>query len=258
MPTELLDPIPLSVLAAGTVIVTLLALEAGFRFGCWRRLRSGGDHEALGGVVGATLGLLAFLLAFTFGMAASRFEDRRQVLLEEANLIGDSFLRADLIGEPHRSAVRRLLKEYVDVRLEAALTGDLAQAAQRSEQLQQEIWSHVVAVGTADPSSEMKALFVDSINAVISTHTKRLTVARTRIPSTIWLALYAMTIVAMTTVGYQFGVSGARRSPAMPALALTFSMVIALIADLDRPLQGLLRVNQQAMIDLQRTMATSP
>lgn len=258
MPMQLLDPIPLSVLALGTVIIVLVALEVGFLLGCWRRARSGSEHDALGGVVGATLGLLAFLLAFTFGMAASRFEDRRQVLLEEVNLLGDSFLRADLIGEPHRSAVRRLLKEYVDIRLDAARAGDLAQAVRRSEALHQELWNHVVALGTSDPSSEMKALFVESINAVISTHTKRLVVARTRIPSTIWLVLYAMTILAMTTVGYQFGVSGPRRSPAMPALALTFSMVIALIADLDRPLQGLLRVSQQAMADLQRTMATSP
>jgi len=258
MPTQLLDSIPLPVLALGTVIIVLVALEVGFRLGCWRRIRSSSEDAALGGVVGATLGLLAFLLAFTFGMAASRFEDRRQVLLEEVNLLGDSFLRADFIGEPHRSAVRRLLQEYVEARLDAVRNGDLALAVQRSEQLHQEIWSHVVAMGTADPSSEMKALFVDSMNAVISTHTKRLVVARNRIPSTIWLALYAMTILAMATVGYQSGVSGPRRSAAMPTLALTFSIVIALIADLDRPLQGLLRVDQQAMVDLQHTMATSP
>jgi hypothetical protein len=99
----------------------------------------------------------------------------------------------------------------------------------------------------------MKALFVESIDGVI-----RLDLARHRIPVTIWLALYVMTIAAMASVGYQSGVSGPRRSPAILALALTFCVAIALIADLDRPLQGLLTVSQQAMIDLQQKMVADP
>jgi hypothetical protein len=79
--------------------------------------------------------------------------------------------------------------------------------------------------------------------------------ARHRIPTTIWLALYLITIVAMANVGYQSGVSALRRSPAIPALAVSFCVVLALIADLDRPLQGLLRISQRAMTDLQQEIA---
>jgi hypothetical protein len=255
---HLLDPVPLIVLALGTLVLVLLSLELGFRFGCWRRSRFGTEHDGtLGGVVGATLGLLAFLLAFTFGMAAGRFEDRRQVLLDEVNALDVSFLRADLIEEPQRSATRKLLQEYVSVRLEDAHGDNLASDLRRPEELHDELWNQVVAMNASGPSSEMKALFVAAINRVIETHTKRTQMARHRIPSTIWLALYLITIVAMAKVGYQSGVSGPRRSAAMPALALTFTFVIALIADLDRPLQGLLKVSQQAMIDLQQKMASA-
>jgi hypothetical protein len=259
MPAHLLDPIPLAVLALATVVVVLIALELGFRAGQWRRDRTGSEHDGtLGGVVAATLGLLAFLLAFTFDMAAKRFEERQNVLLEEVNALDGAYLRSDLVEEPHRSAIRDILQKYVAVRIEEAKTHNLTQDVERPEEMQRELWNHVVALGRAEPSSEMKALFVESINGVTEAYTKRLDLVRHRIPVTIWLALYLMMIAAMASVGYQSGVSGPRRSPAILALALTFCVAIALIADLDRPLQGLLRVSQQAMVDLQHKMATSP
>jgi hypothetical protein len=259
MPISLVNSIPLSVLAIGTLFLVLVSLELGFRIGRWRRERSGTEHDStLGGVVGATLGLVAFLLAFTFGMAASRFEDRRQVLLEEVNALDAAYLRADLIDEPYRSAVHGLLKEYVALRLDEARSDKLADDIKRPEQLQEELWDQVVAVSNAGPSTETKALFVASINLVIEAQAKRTDMARHPIPSTIWLALYLITVVAMAKVGYQSGVSGPRRSAAMPSLSLTFTLVFVLIADLDRPLQGLLKVSQQAMTDLQRKMADNP
>ena len=259
MPEHLLDPVPLAVLALATVAVVFIALELGFRAGQWRRGRTGAEHDGtLGGVVAATLGLLAFLLAFTFDMAAKRFEERQNVLLEEVNAVEDAFLRADLMEEPHRSAVRDILRKYVDVRIDEARNHKLTQDIARPEEMQKEMWNHAAVLGRAEPSSEMKALFVQSINGVLETYTKRLDLARHRIPVTIWLALYLMTVAAMASVGYQSGVSGPRRSLAILALALTFCIAIALIADLDRPLQGLLRVSQQAMVDLQQKMAASP
>jgi len=98
----------------------------------------------------------------------------------------------------------------------------------------------------------------ESINNVVEAQTKRTEMARHPIPSTIWLALYLITVVAMAKVGYQSGVSGPRRSAAMPTMALTFTLVFVLIADLDRPLRGFLTVSQQAMIDLQNKMAANP
>lgn len=260
MPLRLFDAIPLPALAIGTLLLVLAAIEFGFRIGRWRRERSGTEHDTtLGGVVGATLGLVAFLLAFTFGMAASRFEDRRQVLLEEVNALDAAYMRADLIDDAYRFAVHRELQDYVALRLAEARSDDgLADDIQRPERLQDELWKQVVAMNNATPPTATKALFVESINDVVEAQTKRTEMARHPIPSTIWLALYLITVVAMAKVGYQSGVSGPRRSAAMPTLALTFTLVFVLIADLDRPLRGLLIVSQQAMIDLQDKMAANP
>lgn len=255
MPNRLIDSIPFTVLAFGTLLLVLLSIEFGFRVGRWRRERSGTEHDTtLGGVVGATLGLVAFLLAFTFGMAASRFEDRRQVLLEEVNALDAAYFRADLLQEPQRAAARKLLREYVALRLDEARSNDLAEDIARPEKLQEDLWKQVVAMNGAGPSTPTSALFVQSVNEIVEAQTKRTDMARHPIPSTIWIALYLITIVAMAKVGYQSGVSGPRRSAAMPTLALTFTLVFLLIADLDRPLQGLLTVSQQAMLDLQHKM----
>jgi len=260
MPIELFDAIPLPVLAIGTLVLVLVSIEAGFRLGRWRRERSGTEHDTtLGGVVGATLGLVAFLLAFTFGMAASRFEDRRQILLEEVNALDAAYMRADLIEEPYRSEAHAELRDYVALRLvEAQSDEGLANDLKRPERLQDELWKQVVAMNNAAPPTATKALFVESINNVVEAQTKRTEMARHPIPSTIWLALYLITVVAMAKVGYQSGVSGPRRSAAMPTMALTFTLVFVLIADLDRPLRGFLTVSQQAMIDLQNKMAANP
>lgn len=259
MPTRLLDAIPLPVIALGTLLLILVSIECGFRIGHRRRAHSGTEQDTtLGGIVGATLGLLAFLLAFSFGMAASRFEDRRQVLLEEVNALDAAYLRADLIEEPYRSAMRRRLQEYVALRLDEARSDDLAVDVRRPEQVQDEVWKQVVAMNNAGPSTPTKALFVESINNVIEAQTKRTDMARHPIPSTIWLALYLIAAIAMAKVGYQSGISGPRRSAVMPTLALTFTLVFVLTIDLDRPLRGLLTVSQQAMVDLQHKMAANP
>ena len=90
---------------------------------------------------------------------------------------------------------------------------------------------------------------------MIDLHAKRVQVGmRSRIPSAIWLGLFAVASLSLATMGYHAGLSGTRRSLAILAVAVTFSVVIELIADLDRPLEGVLRVSQQALVDLQRSM----
>jgi hypothetical protein len=256
---RLFESIPLPFVAFGTLCLVLLSIEVGFRIGRARRARSGVEHDTtLGGIVGATLGLVAFLLAFTFGMAASRFEDRRQVLLEEVNAIDASYLRADLLEEPYRSSVHRTLREYVALRLDEAREDELSNDVRRPERVQDELWQAVIAMHEAAPTSVIKALFVESVNSVVDAQAKRADMARHPIPTTIWIALYLLTVVAMGKVGYQSGISGPRRSAAMPTLALTFTLVFVLIVDLDRPLRGLMTVSQQAMVDLQEKMAAHP
>ncbi len=250
------DYLPLWGLFMASVVVMLLSLEASYRLGGYRRQHSQQEKEApVGAMTGTTLGLLAFLLAFTFGLAASRHDGRRQVILDEANAIGTAHLRAGLLPEPHRTEIRNFLHEYVDVRLEGVQAGKLEPAIRRSEELHGVLWAQAVAVGEKSPGP-IAGLFIQSLNEVIDLHSKRVMLGlRSRIPGSIWAALSLVTILAMSAVGYHTGLTGTIRSPAVLALILTYSTVLLLIADLDRPGEGLLKVSQQTMIDLRHTLS---
>jgi hypothetical protein len=253
---DLLDFLPLWGLFLFTFLLVLLSIEGGFRLGRYRSSRADPEkEESVGTLVGATLGLLAFLMAFTFGMAASRYDTRRHVLLDEVNAIGTAYLRAELLAEPHRTEVRALLRQYVDARVESAYPGHLEQMVHRSEELQDRLWSHAVAAGRKAPNSIVVGLFIQALNEVIDLHTKRIQAGvRSRVPPSIWMVLYVITVLGMAEMGYHAGLTGAR-SMTIPALALVFAAVMMLIADLDRPGEGLIQVSQQAMIDLQKSMA---
>ena len=111
-----LDHIPLWVLFGGTVAIVLLLIEGGYRLGRYRRRHCEDEKEApVGAIVAATLGLLGFVLAFTFGLAASRFDTRRQIVVEEANAIGTTYLCAGLLPDGRDEKIRKLLGEYVNV-----------------------------------------------------------------------------------------------------------------------------------------------
>lgn len=255
--TRLLDLFPLWALFIATVVVVGVAAEAGYRIGRYRRNRSDQEKEApVGAIVAATLGLPAFMLAFTFGLAASRFDARRIVVLDESNAIGTTYLRAGMLPEPHGAECRRLLREYIDVRLQAAESADLARAVAKSTELQRALWSEASEAAAKDPHSIVTGLFIQSLNEVIDLHSKRVLLAlRSRIPEIVWGALYFTMILAMASLGYLEGLSRSSRSVAMLALVLTFSAVNLLIADLDRPGEGLLRVGQRSMLDLRNSLA---
>jgi hypothetical protein len=254
--TRLLDHLPLWGLFVVTIVVVVLSIEAGYRLGKYRRARSDQEKDAtVGAIVAATLGLLAFMLAFTFGLAATRFDARRMLVLEESNAIGTANLRAGLLPEPNRSQIRKLFREYVDVRLEATNPGAVEGAISKSSELHRALWSQATEVAAQDNRSILTGIFVQSLNEVIDLHAKRVMFGlHNRIPELVWIVLYFMAIVSMTALGYQEGLSGSRRSLAVLALAFTFSAVMLLIADLDRPQEGLLRVSQRAMLDLRESL----
>jgi hypothetical protein len=212
--------------------VLLLSVECGYRLGKFRRSRHELEKEApVGTMVGATLGLLAFILAFTFGLAAARFDTRRQVLLDEANAIGTTYLRAGMLPE-RGEEVRRLLRDYVSTRLEAIQPGKLAGGIRRSENIQQQVWTEAETVGQKNPNSIVVGLFVQSLNQMIDLHASRMQAGlRSRIPGAIWLGLFAVAALSLATMGYHAGLSGTGRSLAILAVAVTFSVVIELITD---------------------------
>src|SRR5260370_8467166 len=117
-------------------------------------------------MVAAPLDLLAFILAFTFGLAGSWFAVRRRLVIDEANAIGTTYLRAGMLPEPHRSDVRNLLREYMNVRLEAAQPGNLGASVRRSEELHTRLWAHATPVAENQPNSVALALSTSSLTDV--------------------------------------------------------------------------------------------
>jgi len=251
-----LDFLPLWGLFFATLALVLLSIEGGYRLGAYRHRRSELEKEApVSGMVAATLGLLAFLLAFTFGLAATRFDTRKEVLLEEANAIGTAYLRAGMLPEGG-DEVRGLLREYVRIRLESAQSGQVGAGLRQSEKLQEQLWAHASALGVKNPNSIVAGLFIQALNDVIDVHSKRVvSELQSRIPGAIWVGLYSLAVLALGAMGYHAGVSGTSRSLAVVAVAVAFSAVMWLIADLDRPHEGSLMLNQQPMIELLNSMA---
>lgn len=253
------DFLPLGGFFIFTAVVVLLAIEVGYWLGGYRRRRAEDEKEVpVGAIVGATLALLGFILAFTFGLSAARFDARRQIVVEEANAIGTTYLRAGLLPDDAATQIRKLLTEYVDARLEVVQTGDIEQALRRTDELHRQLWHEAEAIGRKHPNSIVTGLFIQALNETIDLHSKRILVGlQSRLPAALWGVLYLVTLLTMAGVGYQAGLSKSRRSMAVVVLILTFSAIMTLIADLDRPREGSLQVSQRAMVDL-RTMMNNP
>ncbi len=251
--TSPIDILPLWLLIVCIALGVIAAIEVGYRIGRCRARMSTHEVEApVGTMVGATLGLLAFILAFTFGLAATQFEARREMVVEEANAIGTTFLRAGMLPKSQTAEVRSLLKEYVDIRLEVVKSLDIEQTLQRSDQLHRQLWQHAETAGHLQKDSIPVGLFIESLNELIDVHAKRIQVGlRNRLPILLWGTLLILTVFAMAGVGYHEGLFKSVRSPAIFILVISFSIIIALIADLDRPQEGVMKVSQEAMLQLQ-------
>lgn len=243
-------------LLTATVAIVLASLEAGYRLGVFRHRRSDSEKETpVGEVVAATLGLLAFLLAFTFGFAASRFESRKELVIQEANAVGTAWLRAGLLPAPESAESRNLYRDYVAARLEGVQTGDLASVIRQSEELHLRLWKHAENAAGKQDSMVRTGLYIQALNEVIDLHTERIAMGtQNRIPAVIWIALFAETVLAMGAMGYHAGLTGTSRSLVAFSIALAFSGVIVLIADLDNPAMGMIRTGQQALVDVQKMM----
>lgn len=155
----LIDALPLWGLFIAILGVVLISVECGYRLGKFRLSRREQEKEApVGTMVGATLGLLAFILAFTFGLASSRFDNRRQLLLDEANALGTTYLRAGMLPE-WGEEVRRLLRDYIGHRLDAVRSGDVTEGIRRSENIQQQVWTEAETVAQKNLNSIVVGLF---------------------------------------------------------------------------------------------------
>lgn len=242
-----------------TLAASALALEVGYKLGKTRRAHQDFEKDApVSASVGATLGLLAFMLAMTFGVAMGQFDIRRQAFIDEVDAISTAYLRAEFLPPDLRTKSKIALKEYVTTRLKAADTGNIQEAKTHSLQIHNELWSYIYDAKDNAPNQILFGLYIESISAMMDAHTRRVVAAtQLRIPTIIWIVLYSVACFGLTEMGYQTGITGSARSPAFLGLVISFAAVLWLIADLDRPREGSIYISQKAMRELLQTMSAN-
>ena len=250
-PEQLLDPISIPGVFVLLVVILLAAYEIGFRVGRWWQIKT--PEETTGptdALVGSIIAFLAFLLAITMGMASDRFDTRRALVLDETNAIGTAYLRAGYLPAPYSEQSQQLLREYVPLRINTDDRETLAANFARSVAIQRELWTMVEEMAATE-SSDVFALYIESVNDVIDLHTSRETaIVFARVPETVVILLILGSGITLGMVGYSAGLT-TRRSPLTAAvLVVLLSVVLTLVVDLDRPRNGFLQVSQQPIVNL--------
>lgn len=258
-----MDTLPIWLFLIITVLIVLAAIEAGYRLGQNVLRNTQEEKESpVSAIAGAILGLLAFMLAFTFAIVSDRYATRTDLVREEANALRTAYSRAAFLPEPDRSETTQLLRKHLALRLDLVQAGDLDRlpvALAEADHILRRLWEIAVANGAKDLNSDVAALYIEALNEVSNLHWTRVTVSvETRIPGAIWLVLYALVILGMISIGYQTGIAGSQRTWATAVLVISFSLVLALVVEMDRPNSSLVTVSQQPLQDLEVWMAESP
>jgi hypothetical protein len=244
------------VIGFGFFGLVLAASEAGFHLG--RSAKKSIDEATksqISLIQAAILAVLGLLLAFTMSMAVTRFEARKQLVLEESNAIGTAYLRAQLVPSPEGMEIANRLREYLDVRLEYYRTGvdipAIRAARVRAVRVQDEFWSRAVAFAQKDPRSVTAGLLLQSLNQVIDLESAQWMATVNRVPETVILEVSLVALFSAVLVGYLYGLGNRRHLLSTALLAAAITLVLIVTVDLDRSRRGFIQVGYQPMIDLQ-------
>ena len=236
-----------------SLIVLWLSANLGGFIGTRVRPLKDEEREDFGVVQAAILTLLALLIGFTFSMAVSRYDQRKNYEEAEANAIGTEYVRADLLPAVDAARVRDLLRNYLDQRVLFYRTRDELQLERinaSTAQLQTELWSIVQARAAAQPDPVV-ALAVSGMNDVLNSQGYTQAAWWNRIPVAAWGLMATIAICCNLLIGY-----GARRMGRMLFVVLPFAVSLSffLIADIDSPRRGLINVQPQNLVSLCQTL----
>jgi hypothetical protein len=234
----------------------VLLVGGAAEFGAWLGGRSaGGDaRDRIGVLTGSALGLLALLLAFNFSLALSRYDARRAMVVEEANVIGNTADFALMLPQPAQAPILALLHEYIKVRTGLGVPYDpakLDQGIARSLDLQTMLWQRATALTAGDPQALPVYRFVGSLNEMRNVQVRRLSAVRNHVPGEIILLLVGTAMVAIGFAGYQISARATTRV-AEAIMSLLVATVIIAVVDLDRPARGLIQVSVRPLLDAER------
>jgi hypothetical protein len=257
--TEIVDKLPPWSIFFLTAILLLLAFEAGLRLGKFIQLRWPDKYEAgVGTKVGAALTILALLLAFVINFSITIFNERRQLVVSEANAIGTAYLRAGYLSEPYKTESRRLIRDYLNLRLEVIDKVKGEGAITHSVQIQDELWrtAEEMAIDTPTPTI---ALYISSLNDIIDLDTERLNAEiGFRVPLPIIAGLLGVCVMTMLLLGINDGYHERSNRIALLVLVIILAGIFLLFIGLDRSNSGLIRIPVKPLIDLQLRLSTLP
>jgi hypothetical protein len=240
----------------GVLMSLLIAFAAGYLLrtravGPGRVTSLEGSQEGL--VVSAVLVVLGLLLGFTFSLALDRFEERRQLVVAEANAIGTSYLRAQLLDEPDRTRLSRLLIAYTDTQIELATRqNDNQRLVQKNNQLLTRIWAAVVSAMNTPKGKAIATPLLLSFNELIDRDTERQAARAARIPGLVMVMLYVFLVVIAAVLGFVLVGVNQRIMALIMCVLLTFG--ISIITDLNRPTTGTILESQQPMLQTKRML----
>jgi hypothetical protein len=237
-------------------------LEIGRLLGLRRRhVESASERESLSTVEAAVFALFGLLMAFTFSGAASRFNEKRMLVAEEANAIGTAFLRLDLVSKEAQPSLRELFRQYVDSRLETyrrlpdmdAAAGEMA----RSAKLQGKIWSESVAAVSL-PGSHPSAglLLVPALNDMIDITTTRTMAMQVHPPGIVFALLFVLGLICSLLAGYRMAVGGQRSWLHIVGFAVITVVIVYVTIDVEYPRAGLFRLDaaDQVLVQVRESM----
>jgi hypothetical protein len=248
---------PLWLIFLASLVVVLGCGEMGRRIGA----RAGGPKGSGDSTLeGAVLGLLALMIGFTFAMAMSRAEARREAMLNEANAIGTTALRARLLPAPHDAEILKLLRDYVQIRLDVGghspSAEELAAAIARSNAIQEMLWQQATAMAAKDSAMVPTGLFIQTLNDMIDSQQERLVPTYNHLPNFVLVVLYGLAALAVGFSGYGRTLRQERSMVPVYTVGVLVCIVILLIQDLDRPRSGFITIDQQPMIDTAAGLAS--
>jgi hypothetical protein len=248
-------------LAVVLLIAMLVLLEVGRRIGARRLARdSEGARAGVGVVEGAVFGLLGLMLAFTFSGAASRFDTRRHLIVEEVNAIGTAWLRIDALAPELRPEIKDGFRRYLDARLSTyRKLPDVAAAMEelaRSKRIQDEIWAKATTAVRTPGGEPARMLLLPALNAMFDIAETRTQAARMHPPMVIFVMLALLAMAGALLVGYGMAGGRTRNWIHMVSFAATMAVAIYVILDLEFPRLGFIRVDDfdQALVELRASM----
>ena len=246
--------------AGGLFVGMVLLLELGRRLGRRRQGRDEvGARAGLGAVEGAVFALLGLLIAFTFSGAASRFDARRQLIVQEANAIGTAWLRLDLLPANAQPELRDLFRRYLDLRLAAYRKMPDVEAALlelgRANALQGEIWNKAVAA-CQEHHDPVTAQVFPALNEMFDIATSRMMAAQMHPPAIIFLMVGVLALMSSLLAGYAMAGGKTRSWIHVIGFALIMATTVYVILDLEYPRLGIIRIDafDGVLVDLRQNM----